>query len=178
MKPFEVRQHYDIIRRSSVKVPFEMFQGTFVCVSLEYEQGRVSCVIRPGNVERFFGFCGALSPEIVVDGISLETSLQVTVTLAHWPSAKLLLLLPIGEPKFVNVFLLKKNIVTFVLTMSSSFFTLCTDESMCAMRSALLNVEIDFHVRLDICISFDDSFIVSAGTNGLDWKTHELPKCS
>ena len=31
-----------------------MFQGTFVCVSLECEQGRVSCVIRPGNVERFF----------------------------------------------------------------------------------------------------------------------------
>ena len=33
--------------------------------------------------------------------------------------------------------LLKKNIVTFVLAMSS-FFTFCTDESMCAMRSAFL----------------------------------------
>ena len=38
---------------------FETFQGTFVCVSLEYEQGRVSCVIRADNVERFFWFCGA-----------------------------------------------------------------------------------------------------------------------
>ena len=62
--------------------------------------------------------------------------------------------------------------------MSSSFFTLCTDESMCSMRSALLNVEVDVHVRLDICISFDDSFIASAEIKGLDWKTHELPKCS
>ena len=64
---------------------FETFQGTFVCVSLEYEQGRVSCVIRADNVERFFWFCGALSPEIVVDGISWETSSlsKVKATLAH-----------------------------------------------------------------------------------------------
>ena len=95
-----------------------------------------------------------------------------------YPSVKVLLFLSVGGPNFVNVSLLKKNIVIFVLSMSSSFFTLCTDESMCAMRSALLHVEIDFHVRLDICISFDDSFIASAETKVLDWKTHELPKCS
>ena len=45
------------------------------------------------------------------------------------------------------------------------------------------NVEVDVHelvvhVRLGISISFDDSFIASAETKGLDWKTHELPKCS
>ena len=81
-----------------------------------------------------------MSLEIVVDGISWETSslYKVKAILAHWPSAKVLLLAPVGEPKFVNVSLLKKNIVTFVMTMSSSFFTLCTDESMCAMKSALL----------------------------------------
>ena len=64
---------------------FETFQGTFVCVSLECEQCRVSCVIRAGNVERFFWFCGALSLEIVVGGISWETSSlsKVKATLAH-----------------------------------------------------------------------------------------------
>ena len=45
------------------------------------------------------------------------------------------------------------------------------------------NVEVDVHelvvhVRLGICISFDDSFIASAESMELDWKTHELPKCS
>ena len=50
--------------------------------------------------------------------------------------------------------------------------------NQCAMRFALLNVEVDVHVRLDICTSFDDSFIASAETKGMDWKTHELPKCS
>ena len=68
-----------------------------------------------------------------------------------------------------------------------SFFAFYKDESMCAMRSAL-SVPIQmwkstfmswsFHVRLGICISFHDSFITSAETKGLDWKTHKLSKCS
>ena len=118
-----------------------------------------------------------MSLEIVVDGISWETSslYKVKATLAHWPSAKVLLLSPVGEPKFVNVSLLKKNIVTFVMTMSSTFFTFYTDESMCAMRSALLVpiqmwkstfMSWSFMFRFDICISSDDSFIASAETKG------------
>ena len=57
---------------------------------------------------------------------------KVKAILAQSPMRKFSCLLSVGGPNFVNVSLLKKNTVTF-----ASFFTLCTDESMCAMRCAL-----------------------------------------
>ena len=113
---------------------FEMFQGTFVCVSLECEQCCVSCVIYLGDVERFFRFVA----HCLLNGTSWETSSlsKFKATLAHGRVRKFGCFCR-SVVRSSSTCLLKKNIVTLVLTMSS-FFTFYTDESMCAMRSALL----------------------------------------
>ena len=80
----------------------------------------------------FFGFVAhCLLRSLSTGFLWRHCSLQVAATLAHWPSAKVLLFLSVGGPKFVNVFLLTKNIVTIELAMSQFLHILQGWINMC-----------------------------------------------